>query len=45
VALPLEETSTLDEAKAKEKQQTAGQLVIRSLMQQNAKYTKFQRST
>jgi hypothetical protein len=46
VALPLEETmSTLGEAKAKEKQQTAGQLLIRSLVQQKVKYIKFQLST
>jgi hypothetical protein len=46
VAVPLEETmSSLGEAKAKEKQQTAGQLLIRSLVQQNVKYIKFQRST
>jgi hypothetical protein len=30
--------STLGEAKAKEKQQTARQLLIRSLVQQNVKY-------
>jgi hypothetical protein len=46
VALPLEETmSTLGEAKTKEKQQTAGQLLIRSLVQQNVKYIPFERST
>jgi Thiamine pyrophosphate enzyme, N-terminal TPP binding domain len=39
VALPLEETmSTLGEAKAKEKHETAGRLLIRSLVQQNVKY-------
>jgi hypothetical protein len=46
VAVPLEETmSSLGEAKAKEKQQAAGQLLIRRLVQQNIKYIKFQRST
>jgi hypothetical protein len=45
MALPPEETmSTLGEAKAKEKQQTAEQLLIRSLGQQNVKYIQFQRS-
>jgi len=46
VALPQEETmSSLGEAKAKEKQQTAGQLLIPSLVHLNVKYMKFQRST
>jgi hypothetical protein len=45
VALPLEEVmSTLGEAEAKEKQQTAGHLLIRSLVQQKVKYIQFQRS-
>jgi acetolactate synthase I/II/III large subunit len=39
VALPLEETmTTLGEAKAREKQQTAGRLLIRSLVRQGVKY-------
>jgi hypothetical protein len=37
--------STPGEAKANEKQQTAGQLLIRSLVQQNVIYIPFQRST
>jgi hypothetical protein len=35
---------TLADAKKKQKQQTAGQLLIRSLLQRNIEYIQFQRS-